>query len=70
RQADNQAGSSDYRPTKDQTLKTGMPTEGANFAITDGEVYGKATGHVGKNDNTFLYLLLGGVAVYLLTKKK
>ncbi|MGP2571577.1 hypothetical protein ACT4R9_11630, partial [Ornithobacterium rhinotracheale] len=70
RQADNQAGSSDYRPTKDQTLKTGMPTQGAYPAITDGEVYGKATGHVRSNDNTLLYLLLGGVTIYLLTKKK
>ncbi|WP_406655419.1 hypothetical protein, partial [Ornithobacterium rhinotracheale] len=64
RQADSQAGSSDYRPTKDQTLKTGMPTEGAYPAVTDGEVYGKATGHVGRNDNNILYLLLGGALIY------
>ncbi|MFU2095109.1 hypothetical protein ACLQ9G_10965, partial [Ornithobacterium rhinotracheale] len=70
RQVDNQAGSSDYRPTKDKTLKTGMPTEGAYPAITDGEVYGRATGHVRNEDNTLLYLLLGGALIYLLTKKK
>ncbi|MGV4333443.1 hypothetical protein ACQ1P5_11700 [Ornithobacterium rhinotracheale] len=40
RQADSQAGSSDYRPSKDQTLKTGMPTEVAYPAVIYFYLYG------------------------------
>ncbi|MGV4451026.1 hypothetical protein ACQ1RC_11915, partial [Ornithobacterium rhinotracheale] len=44
RQADSQAVSSDYRPSKDQKLKTVMPSDGAYAALTAGVLYGKATG--------------------------